>query len=213
MAEVKKEPVYSMQNAMNKLAEMYRIISEDVSEIYLRKIEDIDPNLLKTLALSFTSVSMLFREFLVEWSNSRLKEPDGIEKSNKMEDRIDIKLYQTGKLDFSQLKKIMIRLNRIDDALHALDEASFRLKYYEDVCNKKGIPKYAELSKLFRVYSIDKLREDMRTETRRLENQIERCTLFYQSKLNTSTLNVAYVALGISALSVFLTILGLTILK
>ena len=208
-----QEPEYSLQNAMSKLNEMFSVISENITPIYLKKIEDIDPSLLKTIALSFSSASFLFKDFLKQWSNSKSTEPDAIEKSKSLDDRIDIKLYQTSKLDFNQLKRILIRLNRIDDALHALSETSFRLKYYEEACIKKGIPEYAGLAELFRVYSIDKLKEDMKIERRTLENQIERCTLYYQSKLNTSTLNVAYVALGISALSVALTVIGLLLLK
>ncbi len=203
---------YSLQNAMNKLAELFKIITEDNREIYLKPSSQVSGSLLKTLALSFTSLSVLFQEFLDRWSNSLSKGPDAIQTSEKLEDRIDIKLYQTEKLDFGQLKKIMVRLNRIDDALMSLDMISFILRYYEDACKEKSLTNYSGLAELFRIYSIDKLRESLRTEANRLGNQIERCNLYYQAdidrkslKINASALKVAYIALGISALSVLLT--------
>lgn len=208
MSEKRKENENSLQNAMNTLAKIHKIISEDNREIYLKPLSEVDASLLKTLSLSFTGLSLLFQEFLDQWYNSKSQGPDAIQMSDKLEDRIDIKLYQTEKLDFEQMKKIMTRMNRIDDALMSLDLVSFNLKYYEDACREKGLIKYAELAVLFRVYSVDRLREILRTESRRFGNQIERCNLFYQSKLNTKTLKIAYIALIISALSVFLTVLG-----
>lgn len=206
--EKKKENEDLLQNAMNTLAKIHKIISEDNKEIYLKRPSEVDATLLKMLSLSFSSLSVLFQEFLDQWYNSKSKGPDAIQMSDKLEDRIDIKLYRTEKLDFDQMKKIMTRMNRIDDALMSMDVVSFNLKYYEDACREKGLIKYAELAALFRVYSVDRLRRSLRTESRRLGNQIERCNLFYQSKLNTKTLKIAYVALIISALSVFLTVLG-----
>jgi hypothetical protein len=165
--------------------------------------------------LSFTSLSVLCREFSELWFDSKSKGPDAIRTSDKLEDRIDIKLFQTEKLDFVQPKKIMIRMNRLDDALMALDKISIHLKYYEDTCKEKGLTKPAKIANLFRVTSIDVLRESLRTEAKRLENQIERCNLYYQSDINTKSftinanaLRVAYIALSISALSVLLTILS-----
>jgi hypothetical protein len=126
-----------------------------------------------------------------------------------LDDRIDVKLYQTNKLDFKQMKRIMIRMHRIDDALIGLERISFYLKHYEDACKHKSLPKYVGLSELLRIYSIEEFSKSLRTEANRLGNQIERCNLYYQSQLNTKTARVAYVALVISALSVLLAITGL----
>jgi hypothetical protein len=191
---------------MNKLSEILRIVSEDNREIYLKPPSEIRENLLKDLSLSFSSLSSLFMDFADQWYNSKSKGQDAIQTSDNLEERIDIKLFQNEKLDFTKLKKTMIRMNRIDDALGGLDRVSYLLKYYEDACRQRSLEKYALLSETFRVYSIDMMRESIRNEARRLENQIERCNLYYQSKLNSKTLNTAYVALAVSVLSFILAI-------
>ena len=210
-ATEKTRTEYSLQNAMNKLAEIVKIVSEDNREIYLKPSSEISEDLLKALSLSFTNLFILFADFVDQWSNSKSKGQDAIQTSDSLEERLDIKLFQSEKLDFEKLKKIMIRMNRIDDALMGLDRVSFLLKYYENACREKKLEKYAWLSETFRVYSIDMIRESIRTEARRLENQIERCNLYYQSKLNTKTLNTAYAALGVSALSFLLAILAFSL--
>lgn len=93
-----------------------------------------------------------------------------------------------------------------------MDKISFDLKYFENACREKGdkdLAKPAKVAQLLRVYSVDKLSKNLRTEAGRLGNQIERCNLYYQSKLNTTAVKTAYVALVISVLSIFFTIIGI----
>lgn len=215
MSEKKEETEHSLQNAMNKLAEIVKIVAEDNREIYLKPPSQVDEALLKILSHSFSSLSVLFQEFIDQWYNSRAKGPDAIQTSDDLEDRLDVKLFRTKKLDFEQLKKIMIRMHRIDDALAGLDRVSFLLKYYEDACKEKNLTKYVWLSEIYRVHSVDILRESMRTEARRLGNQIERCNLYNSSvietkslTINASALRIAYIALAISGLSFLLTTLS-----
>jgi hypothetical protein len=68
---------------------------------------------------------------------------------------------------------------------------------------------------IFRVHSVDVLRESIRTEDRRLGNQIERCNPYNSSVIetksliiNVNALRVAYIALAISGLSFLLTTLS-----
>ncbi len=209
MKKQREEEQYSMQNAMNKLAEICKIIFEDNKLIFLKKSEEIDETLLKTLSLSFTTLSTLFEDAIEHWFGSKLKGPDAVQPSEKLEDRIDIKLYQTGSLDFEQLKRIMVRLNRIDDALGGIERIAFYLTHYENICKAKGLNKYAELSELFRVYSIEEFGKSLKMEASQLRGKVERSNLYFQSKLNTTTVRIAYFALAISVLSVLITILWL----
>lgn len=207
MTKTKKEQeldLYSMQNAMAKLGIITKTIVEDSQSIYMKKPEDVDIKLLKTLSLSFTSMAVSFRELIEEWFGSKSK---AIQISDKMEDRLDVKVYLRDQLDFQQLKKIMIHLNKIEDSLNAVDLISYYLRYYEDLCKKKGIEKYAQLSESFRIYSIEQFAKSLEMEAKQLRNQVERSNLYYQAKLSSKTVKIANVALVVSALSLLIAII------
>jgi hypothetical protein len=199
---------YSLDNAMRKLRRIGEIISEDSKEYYLKKPSDVNDNVLKDISLSFVTLSSLIQEFADQWFSSKYKGVDAIQSSENLKERVDIKLFDTGKLDFKQMKKIMVRMNRIDDGLWGLYRIDFYLRYYEDLCNKKKLTDYANLAELFRTSSIDAAKETLTTEEKRWRNQIERCNLYYQPAIKTKTLNVALIALAISTLSVLITILN-----
>lgn len=198
----------SLENAMKKLAEVLEIVSKDAKAYYLKKPEKVDASILKTIDLSFASLSILMQEFIEQWFNSRYKGTDAIQSSENLKERIDIKLFETGKLDFKQMKKIMTRMNRIDDALLGFERTEFYLIYYEDLCKKNKLTKPAEHAEMFRTSSIVVGKEYLKGEGNRLRNQIERCNLYYQPAIKTKTLNVALVALAISTLSFLLSILN-----
>jgi len=207
MTETAKEPPFSLENAMIKLAEMLKIVSEDSKAYYLKSLEKVDEKVLKDVDLSFASLSNLFQEFADQWFGSKSKGADAIQPSENLKDRIDIKLFESGKLDFEQMKKIMTRLNRIDDALMGLSRIEFYLKQYEDCCQDKKLDKPAGHARMFRISSIEIAKETLTTEGKRLGNQIERCNLYYQPAIKTRTLRVATISLAISSLSFFLAIL------
>lgn len=204
-----KQNKYSLQTALNKLAEIHKIIFEDNPNIFSKKPEEVSVDSLRDLSLLFPSLSTLFKEANEEWFGSKSKGFDAVVRSEKLEDRLDIKVCQTDKLDLKHMEKIMIRMNRLDDALDHLERISFYLKYYEDVCKQKGLTMYANASEIFRVFSIKEFIKSLRIEAKQHRNQIERSNLYYQAKMNTKTLKIAYAALGISVLFAFFTVLGL----
>ena len=204
-----KKTEYSLQNALNKLAIMLKIIYEDNQDVFLKKPEEVNVELLKKLSDSFISLSTLFQEVIEEWFGSESEGIDGIKSSEELEDRLDIKVSESDKLDFTQIRKIMNRMNRIDEALESLEKISLYLKYYEDLCKQKGLTMYANLSELFRVYGIEEFIRSLRIEVKQHKNQIERSNLYYQAKLNTKTLKIAYASLGISVLFAILMVLDL----
>ena len=197
-----------MDDALNKLAKILTIVSGDSKLYYLKKPSEVNEETLKKVSLSFLEISALFREFTDLWFDSRFKGPDAIQPSDELKERIDLKLFESGKLDFEQMKKIMKRLHRIDDALMGLDRISFYLKYYRDLCNGKNLNKIAELTELFIAASLDVAKETLMTEGRGLKNQIERCNLYYQPAIKTKTLWVAVCSLIVSSLAFLLTILN-----
>lgn len=204
-----KKTEYSLQNALNKLAIMLKIIYEDNQDVFLKKPEEVGVELLKNLSDSFILLSTLFQEVIEEWFASKSEGVDFIERSEELEDRLDVKVSEADKLDFEQIRKIMNRMNRIDDALDSLEKISFYLKYYEDLCKQKGLTTYANLSEIFRVYGIEEFIKILRNEIKKHKNQIERNNMYNQAKLNTKTLKIAYAALAISVLFAILIVLDL----
>ncbi len=208
-----KKTEYSLQNALNKLAIILKIIFDDNQDVFLKKPEEVSVGLLNKLSDSFILLSTLFQEVIEEWFGSELDGFDAIKRSEELEDRLDTEVSETDKLDFEQIRKIMNRMNRIDDALDSLEKISFYLKYYEDLCKQKGLTAYANLAEIFRVYGVEEFAKILRSEAKKHRKQIERSNLYNnmynQAKLNTKTLKIAYTALGVSILFAILTVLDL----
>lgn len=212
MAEPTKESKKtedSLQNALNKLSVMLKIIYEDNQDVFLKKPEEVNVELLKKLSDSFILLSTLFQEVIEEWFGSKSEGFDAIERSEKLESLLDAKVSEADKLDFEQIRKIMNKMNKIDEALENLEKISFYLKYYEDLCKQKGLTSYANLSEIFRVYGIEEFARILRNEIKKHKNQIEKNNMYNQAKLNTKTLKIAYAALAISVLFAVLTVLDL----
>jgi len=203
-----EEETYSISNAMVRLEKTLKIVSADSKLYYLKKESQIAEADLRKVDNSFTKISPLMIEFADHWYGSRKQGPDAVQPSEELKERVDIKLFQTGKLDFEQMKRIMTRLNRIDDVLMGLDRINYYIKYYEDLCRHKNLGQFAEHAELFRTSVINQAKESIESEGRRLKNQIERCNLYYQPAIKTKTLWVALASLAISCLAFLLTILN-----
>jgi len=207
---------YSLQNAVNKLAIILKLIFEDYPDIFLKKPEEVSVDLLNNLSNSFISISTLFQEVIEEWFGSSPEMFDAIRRSEELEDQLDVEVGETDKLDFEQIRKIMNRMNKIDDALGNLEKISLYLKYYEDLCKQKGLTTNANLSEIFRVYGVEEFANSLRNEVKHHKNQIERNNMYNRAKLNRKTLETAkkslktaYAALVITVLFIFLTVLDL----
>jgi hypothetical protein len=216
MATSKKENLKTedlLQNAVNKLAIILKIIFEDNQDIFLKKPEEVSVKGLNNLSGSFISLSTLFQEVIEEWSEATPEGFDVFRRLEELEDQLDIQVSEADKLDIEQKRKITSRMNRINDGLESLERISVYLKYYEDLCRQKGLTNDANLSELFRVFGIEEFIKILRIEAKKNRKQIERDNLYNnmynQARLNTKTLKIAYTALGISILSVILAVLGL----
>ena len=212
MAEPTKETMpieTSTQSAVNKLAIILKMIFEDNQDIFLKKPEEVNVDLLKNLSDSFISISTLFQEVIEEWYGSDLEGFDAVKLSEGFGDRLDVAISEADRLDFGQIRDIMNRMNKIDDALSCLEKISFYLKYYEDLCKQKGLIVYANLSEIFRVFGVEEFTKILRNEVRKHKIQIERNNLYNQAKLNTKTLKIAYVALGVSVVFAVVAVLDL----
>lgn len=192
----------STRSALNKLAIILKIVFEDNQDIFLKKPEEVKVDLLKKLADSFISISNLFQEVIEEWFVSDSEAFDVIKQSEELKARLAMEINEADKLDFKQIRTIMNKIGKIDEALEDLEKISFYLKYYEDLCKQKGLTVYANLSEIFRVYGTEEFIKILKNEVKRHKIQIERNNLYNnlynQTKLNTKTLKIAYTALGVS---------------
>jgi hypothetical protein len=207
---------YSLQNAVNKLAIILKLIFEDNPNIFLKKPEEVSVDLLNNFSNSFISISTLFQEVIEEWFGSSPEVFEAINRPEELGDQLEIEVRETDKLDFEHIRRIMNRMNKIDDALGNLEKISLYLKYYEDLSKQKGLTSNANLSEIFRVYGVEEFARNLRNEINHHKNQIERNNMYNRAKLNTKTLKIAtkslkiaYAALVISVLFAIFTLLDL----
>jgi hypothetical protein len=193
--------------AMQKLAKAIRVVSANSELFYLKKPADVTETALRDVDSSFSEIEALMSEFADEWYDSRNQGFGAVRLSENLNDRIDVKLCQNGKLDFQQMKRIVLRLNAIDDVMVGLDRISLYIKRYGELCRDKLLGDLAEHAQHFEASILNELRRSVESEARRLRNQIERCNLYYQPAMKTKTHWVALVSLGISSLAFLLTIL------
>jgi len=173
----------------------------------MKKATEVSKKTLDEVVISLVQVSNLLTRFQLSWIESRRSGSDAVELSRKLDDRIDMKLFRTGKLDFEQLKKLMARLNRADDALLGLNRIGFYVSDYGRLCIESGLQRNAETARLFIEGNLNPVEKHINSEIERSRNQIQRCNLYYQSQLKSKTFRIAFASLLISSLSVFLSIL------
>lgn len=201
------EKIPSLNIAMERLGKTLQIVSENRKLYYLKNASQVTEVTLSKTDSLFPELSHLMEEFRDNWYDSKHKGPDAIQPSEKLEDRVDIKLFKTGKLDFEQMKRIMVRMNRIDDALMGFGRIIFYIQYYENLCREKNLLGLVGNAEFFRTTILNEAKDSVESEGKRLRNQIERCNLYYQPAVKTKTLWVALASLGISSLAFLLTVL------
>jgi hypothetical protein len=201
------EKVYSICGAMEKLGKAVQVVSATSELYYLKKASQVTETALREVDSAFDEVSSLMSEFAEHWYGSRKQGPDAVPFSDDLNERIDIKLCQNGKLDFEQMKRIMFRLNGVDEALIGLDRISYYLKNYQELCRDKQLADLVEHAQFFENSILNEMRRSIESEARRLRNQIERCNLYYQPAMKNRTLWVALGSLVISCLAFLLAIL------
>jgi hypothetical protein len=104
------------------------------------------------------------------------------------------------------MKKIMARLNRIDDAMAMEEIIPPYLKQYAYLCKEKRLYACLNLCNSLEIDFVEVFMKHIINENKRLENQVERCNLYYQAKLNTTTVKIAWGALILSVISILATI-------
>jgi len=105
------------------------------------------------------------------------------------------------------MKRIVLRLNAVDDVVVGLDRISLYVNRYDELCREKQLSALVEHAQIFENSILNELRRSIESEATRLRNQIERCNLYYQPAMKTKTLWVAVLSLAISTLAFLLTIL------
>jgi hypothetical protein len=198
----------SSDGAMRELACVLSKISEDSKRYYLKNADEVTNEVLMDVDTSSAYLSDSMEQFAFHWFGSRLSGPDAVELSKELKDRIDIKLIQTGKLDFKQFGRIINRLHRNHDALFGLSRCVFYTSYYTDLCAKKNLVRQKEHAELPEKYVLKQAEDSIKWDTLRLEKQLERCSLHFQSKIKSDTFKVAFVSLLISSMALLVTVLN-----
>ncbi len=200
-----REAKYSTESALLKLNKTVQVFSAFSQSYYLKKSSEVTETVLRDAGDSFAEGEALLAEFAEIWYGSRGTFAEC--SAGNLSDRIDVKLCQSGKLDFTQMKRIVLRLNVIDDVIVGLDRISLYVKRYQDLCREKMLTDLAERAQVFENSILTELRRSINSEATGLRNQIERCNLYYQPAMKSKTLWVAVLSLAISSLAFLLAIL------
>ncbi len=203
-----QQPLPNLDDAMRELAGVLSKISADSKKYYLKNADEVANEVLMDVDRSFTDLSKSMERFAFHWFGSRLSGPDAVELSRELKDRIDIKLLQTGKLDFEQFGKIINRVHRNYDALLGLSRCVFYISYYRDLCAKKNLVAQKDHAELFEKYLLREAKDSIKWDKIRLEKQLERCSLYFQNKIKSDTFKVACVSLLISSMALLVAILS-----
>lgn len=198
----------TLQDCLNLLNEALKVVSKDSKKYYLKRASKVTEEAMNEVDKSLVTVSILLNKFISCWIDSKRSGPDAIVTSPKLGDRIDIKLIRTGKLDFEQLGKIMMRMNRADDALLGLNRIAFYINYFRSLCSEKILNRQAENADIFIQGVLNRAIDSVKGDAERFKNQIERCNLYFQNVTASKTFKVARIALLISSFAILLTILN-----
>jgi len=201
----------SLQKSLNFLGEALKIVTHESKKYYLKDASKVSKKTLMEVAVSLVQISNLLARFEFSWIDSKRSGPDAVEVSKSLDERIDIKLVRTGKLDFEQLKKLMTRLNRADDALLALNRIDFYISYYSRLCSQKGVKRNAETARLFIEGNLNPTIGSINSEIVRSRSQMERCNIYYQNQIKSKTFRIAFISLLVSSVSVLISILPLVL--
>jgi len=199
----------TLQSAIETLAKALKIVVKDSKKYYRKNASDVSESTLLEIDKSFIPLSNLLLDFGKSWIDSHSSGPDAVEKSLQLSERIDVKLLQTGKLDFEQFEKIIVRLNRADDALLGLKRISFYISYYRNLCAEKKLVQPKEHAELFIDTVLNEVKDIIERNSERLNNQIARCNLYYQNRIEHKMFQLALVSLGISTAALVYTVIGL----
>jgi len=201
-----KEP--SLQDSLNFLAKALKIVTNESKKYYIKDASKVKKETLNEVVKSFVQVSILLAKFRLSWGDSRRSGPDAVEVSKNLDERIDIKLIRTGKLDFEQLKKLMTRLNRADDALLGLNRINFYASYYTRLCSQKKLKRNVELIELFVEGTLNPTIDSLNSEIIRARSQMERCNVYYQNQIKSKTFRIAFISLLVASVSVLISVLS-----
>ena len=197
----------SLQDSLIFLGKALKIVSDQSEKYYLKGASEVSKETLMEVAISLVQVSNLLARFKFSWIDSKRSGPDAVEVSKSLDERIDIKLVRTGKLDFEQLKKLMTRLNRADDALLGLNRINFYITDYARLCSEKKLKRNAKTVRLFIEGNLNPTIDSINSEIVRSRSQMERCNIYYQNQLKSKTFRIAFISLLVSSVSVLISIL------
>lgn len=199
----------TLQDCLNLLNEALKIVMKDSKKYYLKRESEVTKKVMNEVSTSIVAVSTLLYQFISCWIGSKKSGADAILNSSKLSDRIDIKLIQSGKMDFDQLGKIMMRMNRADDALLGLNRIAFYVNYYRNLCSEKILNRQAENADIFIHGLLSRAIDMVKGDAERCKNQIERCNLYFRSATASKAFKVAIISLLVSSFAVLLTILNI----
>ncbi len=196
-----------MELSLEKISMAGKKFNDDFEAYCLKTDAEITEETFRKLFESSLEVVRLLNQFLEKWFASREKGTYSLETSGKIKLSLTSKLFQTGRLDKKLLKNILNRLEYSDAVITSLVNMSYIIATYQKACHEKGFHQ-VESTAIHLEEIVDLTKFSLESENRLLQNQIDRCTLYYQSKINTDAFRVAFASLVLSTVAILLAIVS-----
>jgi vacuolar-type H+-ATPase subunit H len=120
--------------------------------------------------------------------------------------QIDVMLFETRKVDFKQMKKIMIRRHFDNSSLNLLGEMEATISRYKSFCEQMNLQKQISTI-IFVQQALEIVKNGIESESKQLSTELENVNLYYQNFKVSETVKIAYASLFISTIAFLLTIL------
>jgi hypothetical protein len=196
----------SIDEAKRTVAEALKIIKREYeSPFFARRAEKMSSNDFLKAAKGFAEASMKISASRILWLRSFQEGKDAIK------EKIDVKLLEEGKLDMDLFGRIIKRSSDGEHILRVLNQIEFYSAEFLQKCQTKE--RARETIKLIRSIVLRPCIKNMERDLSRMRNQIERCNLYFQNRLNMrmfwlsiGSMSVGFVALLIALLPYLISI-------
>jgi len=187
-----------MEAAMN-------LLKQNVDRYYARDLSEMTKDDFVKTKNSFAQIQSLIGEFITFWIDSISTGSDAILPVSGFQERIDVKLFRTGKLDFRRMQQLIMHLVLARIVLEELDNILLHLTKFIDVCRGKHEEIFSEMKIVEE--TLGRVRTCVKDDAESLREGIEMYNLYYRPFIAARAFWVSSVSLCISSFAFLLALL------
>jgi hypothetical protein len=195
----------SNELATGKMETAVAILMENVDKYYGKSQSEMTKENFIETKNSFVKIQMLIPEFISFWIDATSTGRDAILSVHKVQERIDVILFRTGKLDFQKMRLLISQLSLARIHLEGLDNILLHLAKFIDLCRGKHDEIVSEMKIIEE--TLDRARTCLKDDAETFREALEMYNLYYSPLVATKAFWIASISLCISSLAFLLTLL------